>query len=154
MDRSRFTALFAALLGDPAAAAAAGRVEFVLAERELVVRAQPDPTGDWVVTDLFARDLTGFRPASRPALHRALLLINDLAGRVGDFRVGIDARDILILTGRLPLTGLAPDRYAAAFARWLDQVDLLRQTVAAIGMENFALTLTVPDAPGTQETRP
>lgn len=153
MDSPRFTALFAALLGD-AGAAASGQVEFVLADRELVVRAQPDPTGDWVVTDLFARDLTGFRPDSRPALHRALLLINDLAGRVGDFRVGIDARDILILTGRLPLTGLAPDRYAAAFARWLDQVDLLRQTVAAIGMENFALTITAPALAGAQEIRP
>lgn len=151
MPNPDFTALFAGLLGDPAAAAE-GRVELVLAERELVARAQPDPGGRWVVTDLFARDLTGYRAESRPVLNRALLLINDLAARVGDFAVGIDEREILVVTGRLPLPGLTPDRYAAAFARWLDQVDLLRQTVAAIGMENFTITYTAPDAPSAQES--
>lgn len=150
MHNPLFAALFQTLLGDPSAATD-GRVEFVMSDRELAVRAQPDPKGLWVLTDMFARDLTGFRPESRPALNRALLLVNDLAARVGDYSVGIDDRDILVLTGRLPLQGLTPERYAVAFTRWLEQVDLLRQTVAAIGMENFAITYTAPDDALAQE---
>lgn len=144
MSQRNFDDLFSRLLGEDARGAD-GPVEMVLAEKDLVVRAMPDATRSWIVTDLFVRDLLGFRAESLPLLHRALLVVNDVAARAGDFSVGIDGRAMLILTGRLRADGLTPDRYAGAFARWLEQVDLLRDTVAAIGMEHFALTYSMPD---------
>ena len=152
MSRNVFDNIFSDILGAEALDGSS-QVEMVLSDRQLVVRATLEATQRWIITDMFARDVLGFRAESLALLHRALLIVNDVAARTGDFSIGIDGRDMLVLSGRLCAEGLTADIYASAFQRWLEQVDLLRDTVAAIGMENFSLTYSVPDDGLAEERR-
>ncbi len=150
MSKQEFKELFTTVLG-PEAINAQGQVELVYAERELVARAVLSLDEQWVVTDLFARDLRAFRTDSGPALLRAILTLNNVAARIGDYSIGIDERETLIVTGRLPLKGLTADEYAAAMVRWLDLVDDLREVVSAIGMEKSSITLGTFEAAPSME---
>lgn len=141
MTNPAFAAVFTPLLGSTPE----DEVEMVFDDRDLVVRARLDTTGTQVISDFFARDLRGYRPDALPLLYRAVLTINDLAARVGDYSVGIDDREILVLTGRAALSGLTPEGYITAMVRWLEQVDRLREVAGAIGMENFSLVYALPD---------
>ena len=152
MSRQVFERVFSDILGAEALDGS-NQVEMVLSDRQLAVRATLDATQQWIITDMFARDVLEYRAESLPLLHRALLIVNDVAARTGDFSVSIDGRDMLVLSGRLRAEGLTADAYTNAFQRWLEQVDLLRDTVAAIGMENYSLTYSVPDEGLAEETR-
>ncbi|GEM_PF-6641027 len=152
MSKHIFDTIFSNILGAEALDGS-NQVEMVLSDRQLAVRVTLEATQKWIITDMFARDVLEYRVESLALLHRALLIINDVAARTGDFSVSIDGRDMLVLSGRLRAEGLTADAYANAFQRWLEQVDLLRDTVAAIGMENYSLTYSIPDEGVAEEQR-
>lgn len=139
MSQTAFRALFAEIDPDTRFSGP-GCVDMVFEEPGVAARATLSTDGGQVITDIFALDVAGFNGGTRDALMHAILTINDVAALADTFTVGIDSRNLLVLTGRIRLEGLTADSYGEALSEWLEQVDSLRACADAIGLQAETIT--------------
>lgn len=87
--------------------------------------------GKRVVTDLIVADISGMRAINRKALLNHVVLVNNLMTRHGDFRLGIDFRKLLILTGEFNVCHFTDNAFPRFLMNWVAQVKALRKVVNA-----------------------
>lgn len=143
MDALTADKYLSALLGKPLNEGG-GPQDLVFADRDLVARITVAPSRHVAITDFFLMDMREFGDA-RSAVNRTLLLVNSAAAVYSDYSLGIDDREMLVLSGCTPLNGTTSELYAESLMRWLDLGDTVRNTVLAIGMKNYSISYSQPE---------
>lgn len=87
--------------------------------------------GRRVATDMIVEDLSGMHATRRRALMHHVLLVNDLMARNGDYRLGVDFRKLLVLTGEFNIREYDYDVFPNLLGGWVQQVRALREVVDA-----------------------
>lgn len=132
MSEQAFRALFREI--DPEIAFTGNTiVHMVFEEPAVTLRASLSSDERQVVTDIYLFDVASFEHHMRNALLHAVLTVNDLAAMADNFSVSVDARGMLMLTGRARLDGITADQYGAALAEWLEQAASLHDLAETIG---------------------
>lgn len=84
-----------------------------------------------VATDIIIQDMSGMHAIRRKALMHHILLVNDLMARNGNYRLCIDFRKFLVLTGEFNIHECSCDVFPEILMFWIDQVKAMREVVDA-----------------------
>lgn len=82
-----------------------------------------------VATDMIVDDLSGMNARRRLALLYHILLVNDLMARNGNYKLGIDFRKLLVLTGEFNIREFPCNIFPDLLGEWIGQVKAIRKVV-------------------------